>query len=163
MPGKIPPAERPATDPARLDLASLGLLVGLAATERVRAAVEAAGFPGIRFAHGFIFQHLLRGDITVGELAEELGTTAQAASRAIADLEEQGYVERCYDTRDARIRQLRLTERGRGAVEAGRAARAEIEAELADRLGGRRVAAARRLLAEALDDLGGADAVRRPR
>jgi hypothetical protein len=53
-----------------------------------------------------------------------------------------------------------LTRRGEQAIEAGRRHRAALEAELAERLGPRRVEAARRTLVDALDLLGGSPAVR---
>jgi DNA-binding MarR family transcriptional regulator len=72
----------------------------------------------------------------------------------VADLERRGYVARTADPDDARARLVALTERGRGAIEAGRRHRAAIEAELAQRLGERRVAGARRLLNDAVTELG---------
>ena len=61
---------------------------------------------------------------------------------------------------DGRVRHVSLTDRGRAAIGAGREHRAALEAELGERLGPRRVEAARRLLAEAGAELGAGAAVR---
>ena len=70
--------------------------------------------------------------------------TQQAASKAVVDLERRGYVRREADPDDGRARRVALTERGEAAIDAGRRHRAAVEAELAERLGPRRVEAARR-------------------
>jgi DNA-binding MarR family transcriptional regulator len=86
--------------------------------------------------------------------------TQQAASKAVVDLERRGYVRREADPDDGRARRVALTDRGEAAIDAGRRHRAAVEAELADRLGPRRVEEARRTLVDALEALGGAAAVR---
>jgi DNA-binding MarR family transcriptional regulator len=150
-------------DPQALDLGHLGLFVGYAYADHVAERVEAAGFLGLRFSHGFVFQHLIARDCTVGELAERMAVTQQAASKAVAELERLGYVERASDAGDARVRRIRLSARGRGAVAAARRTRARLERRLETRLGARSLAQARALLAQALAALGGAPAVRRRR
>ena len=59
------------------------------------------------------------------------------------------------DPADARVRRLVLTDRGHGAVAAARLARADVVAELRERLGARRVGAAERLLRDVLRAMGG--------
>ncbi|RVX41007.1 DNA-binding MarR family transcriptional regulator [Nonomuraea polychroma] len=144
-----------------LDTGTLALFVGFAAAEVVQQSLADQGFAGLRFAHGYVFQHLVGGDgPTVGELAPKLGVTQQAASKAVAELERLGYVERHADPGDARIRRAHLTRRGQEAVAAARRAREALEARLAGRGGKRRLEECRALLAELLDELGGAPAVR---
>jgi DNA-binding MarR family transcriptional regulator len=89
-----------------------------------------------------------------------MDVSQQAASKSAAELERLGYLERVADPADARVRQLALSERGRAAVAAGRAARAQVVAELEDELGPRRTATLRRALLDALEVAGGLDAVR---
>ena len=113
--------------------------------ERLRAE-----HPDMRYSHGFVFQQLVEGPRAVGEVAENLGVTSQAISKAARELEALGYLERSPDPDDARVRRLALSERGRAAVEAGRAARAALNRELADALGVERVEAAARTLMDAL-------------
>jgi DNA-binding MarR family transcriptional regulator len=100
------------------------------------------------------------GPIAIGALADRLGVTQQAASKAVADLERRGYVERVTGTEDGRVRHVSLTGRGRAAIESGRRHRAALQDELAAKLGPRRAEGARRLLAEVAAELGASPAVR---
>jgi DNA-binding MarR family transcriptional regulator len=87
--------------------------------------------------------------------------TQQGASKAVAELETLGYVERFADPGDARIRRVRFTPRGWDALETARRIRAEVDARLDAAHGPERMADLRTLLAEVLDTLGGTDAVHR--
>ena len=147
-------------DPEQLDVVLAALFAGLALNERVTERLHGAGFADVRFSHGFVFQHLVPGPLPVGALARRMGVSQQAASKAAAELERLGYVERVVDADDARVRRLALSERGRAAVAAGRAARAAVADELAEALGPRRTATLRRALLDTLDAAGGLDAVR---
>jgi DNA-binding MarR family transcriptional regulator len=147
-------------DPRELDLSLLATFAGWAMGEEVQRRLAADGYADLRFADGLVFQHLIPAPRTIGELAEPLDVTQQAVSKSVADLERRGYVTRDPDPGDGRVRRVRLTRRGLGAVEAGRRARAELSTELAERFGPRRVEAARRLLAEVLEDLGADVAVK---
>lgn len=148
-------------EPADLDLATLAFVVGTAANEHLLSAVRDAGYPDVRIAHGYVFQRLLEGTPTVGELATALGVTQQAASKSARELERLGYVVRRTDPADGRVTRLELSARGRGAVEAARSARAELERELAALVGDTRVAATRDVLTTLLDHVGGVTRVRR--
>ena len=108
-----------------------------------------------------MFQHLVPGPLPVGELARRMGVSQQAASKAAAELERLGYLERSPDPADARVRRLALSARGREAVAAGRDARARGRGRAgASRSGPRRAAALRRALLDALEAAGGVEAVR---
>ncbi|MEU6082739.1 MarR family winged helix-turn-helix transcriptional regulator [Streptomyces sp. NPDC047108] len=148
-------------EPRELDTGTLALFVGHAAAAAVQDELSARGFGDLRFSHGYVFQHLIDGQPTVGELAERLEMTQQGASKAVAELERLGYVERVPDGRDARVRRVGLTARGRDGVEAARSARAALDDRLAVRFGARKLAEHRSLLARLLDELGGTAAVRR--
>ncbi|MEU8866834.1 MarR family winged helix-turn-helix transcriptional regulator [Streptomyces umbrinus] len=148
-------------DPRDLDTGTLALFVGFAATSAVQTELAANGFPDLRMPHGYVFQHLLHTRPTIGELAEKLDMTQQGASKAVAELERLGYAERLPDPHDARIRRVTLTSRGHEAVTAARHARAAQEEHLRQRFGTTAIDAARTLLAELLDDLGGTAAVQR--
>ena len=107
-----------------------------------------------------MFQHLVDGPVTVSALAGHLGVSQQAVSKSVADLERRAYVRRARDPADARARLVALTPRGEQAIEAARAHRAALAAELAERHGPRRVEGARRLLLDVIGDLGADPAVR---
>jgi DNA-binding MarR family transcriptional regulator len=143
-----------------MDLSLASLFAGWALADELQRRLAADGLGDLRFADGTLFQHLVEGPRTIGSLAERLGVTQQAASKSVADLERRGYVERRADPDDARARLVALTARGEAAIEGGRRHRAAIEAELAERLGPRRVEAARRLLLDVVDDLGAGTAIR---
>jgi DNA-binding MarR family transcriptional regulator len=143
-----------------LDLTLASLFAGQALTEEVRRRVHARGFSGLRTGHGYLVQRLVEGEQPVGALARDLGVTQQAVSKTVAELERLGYAERRPGPGDARVRLVGLTARGVDAVEAARAARAEVVAELRERLGPRRVDAAARVLREVIDLHGGGAAVR---
>ncbi|WP_067540127.1 MarR family winged helix-turn-helix transcriptional regulator [Nocardia crassostreae] len=148
-------------DPRELDTGSLALFVGQAAAAVVQERLSAQGFGDLRFSHGYVFQHLIDGEPTVGELAARLGVTQQGASKSVVELENLGYCERVPDPGDARIRRVRLTDRGRAGVEAARQARADLDRRLGDAFGAERLAEHRSLLAELLHELGGTAAVER--
>ncbi|MEE1941370.1 helix-turn-helix domain-containing protein [Streptomyces sp. TRM 70361] len=148
-------------DPRELDTGTLALFLGFTAAARVADELAARGFAGLRFSHGYVFQHLVDAHPTVGELAGKLDMTQQGASKTVAELERLGYVERVPDPADARIRRVGLTPRGRAAVEAARAARRALEERFGERSGTRRLAETRALLADLLEELGGTAAVRR--
>src|SRR3954463_7131059 len=160
MPDTPPPpasASEPAPD---LDLGLAALFAGQAIAETVRRRIAARGFGGLRFSHGFLVPRLVEDRQPIAALAAALDVTQQAVSKAVAELERLGYVRRRPDPRDARVRLVALTDRGRAAVIAGRGERAGVGAELRGALGPRRVGAATRVLREALDLHGGTAAVR---
>jgi DNA-binding MarR family transcriptional regulator len=143
-----------------LDVVTALYLAGLALTSEALRRLGAAGHPDLRISHGFVVQHLVEGSVRIGDLAERMGVTQQAASKAVGELESLGYVERAADPADGRVRRVGLSTRGREAVATTRSVRAEIERELGEALGADRVEAARRAALDALEWVGGAHAVR---
>jgi DNA-binding MarR family transcriptional regulator len=147
-------------DPAAADLSLASLFAGWALADELQRRLAADGFGDTRFADGLVFQHLIGSPLTIGALAQRLEVTQQAVSKSVADLERRGYVERRADPDDARARRVAVTARGHAAIDAGRRHRAAIAAELAERLGPRRVEGARRLLLDVLAELGADTAIR---
>ena len=147
-------------EPAAADLPLAALFAGWAMADEVQRRIADDGMGDLRFADGVVFQHLVPGPIAIGALAERLGVTQQAASKAVADLERRGYVERVTGAADGRVRHVSLTKRGRAAIEAGRRHRAALQEELATKLGPKRAEGARRLLADVAAELGAGAAVR---
>jgi DNA-binding MarR family transcriptional regulator len=105
------------------------------ASEAVVRSLALAGFGDLRPRHHYVFQHLLLGPISISELAGRLGMTTQGASKLVLELEQLGYVSRSGGAEDRRRHLVRLTERGRALVEAGRAARAAVNGEVQQLLG----------------------------
>jgi DNA-binding MarR family transcriptional regulator len=117
------------------DLVLLFTALNAACDADVVRRITAAGFGDLRPTHGYVFQHLVAGAIPISELARRLGMTPQGASKLVIELERNGYVARQTDLEDRRSHTVTLTERGWAAIEAGRAARAAITAELRAILG----------------------------
>jgi DNA-binding MarR family transcriptional regulator len=141
-----------------VDVATLATLAGNASAREVLASMAAAGHAEVRASHGYVFQRLIVGEPTIGELADALGITQQGASKHVAELERLGYAERVPDARDQRVRRVRMTVEGRDALAAGRAARADLEKRLIASAGLKDVETARRVLIALLEVTGGADA-----
>ena len=112
------------------------------------ASLEARDVRGLRPTHGFVFAALRSDDLTVGELAERLEVSHQAAGKLVGEMEARGLVRRVPDERDARRRRGILTARARRAMREGARAREEIEARLVAACGAGDVEAAHRVLAQ---------------
>ena len=121
--------------PPEEDLPLLFAALNAATNADVVRRIAAAGHPDLRPAHGYVFQHLIVGPTRITELAKKLGMTMQGASKLVVDLERLGYVERHADPNDGRNRIVTLPARGWAGIEAGRAARAAVTAELRGVLG----------------------------
>lgn len=148
-----------AVRPESLDLGYLALFVGMRMNEVVLEELHAAGFPDVRHSHGYVFQHLLGGARSIGELGVLLEVTQQAASKTIAELQALGYVEDVA-SEDARVRRVGLSARGRAVIDKTRGLRATLEARFKRAQGARAVDEAREVLTRVLESLGGLEAVR---
>jgi DNA-binding MarR family transcriptional regulator len=146
-------------DPESLDVLQLAQFAGMAANEAVRARLDAKGFSGLRDSHGFIVQHLLREPQSISALAALIGITQQAVSKSVAELAHNGYVQDV-PSDDARVRKLRLSPRGRAAVQAARACRRELDAELSASAGPEAYAHAKQVLLAALERLHALEPIR---
>jgi DNA-binding MarR family transcriptional regulator len=113
-----------------------------------------AEHPHVRYAHGFLIQQLVEAPRPVGEIASNLGVTSQAVSKSVRELEALGYVDRWSDPADGRVRRVALTDKGRAMLEATRATRAAVNAELSEALGAERARVAAATLKAALEARG---------
>ncbi|MFD0364004.1 MarR family winged helix-turn-helix transcriptional regulator [Nocardia sp. GCM10030253] len=129
------------------DLALLLLAAGAAATDAIHSGVQAAGFDDVRPTHGFAFVRMAPDGATVGELAEHLGVTKQAASQLVDELVRKGYAERNAHPGDARARLITLTERGWACTRAADTAAANFAEQWSAVLGDSTVAELRNALA----------------
>src|SRR3990170_2692603 len=75
-----------------------------------------------------------RGSCPVSGISDELGLTAAAASQIVDRLAGMGLIERSEDPKDRRVRQVRLTAKGRGLVARGVHARLAWTRDLARRI-----------------------------
>ena len=115
--------------------------------DMMRERIRAAGHGDIRPSHGCVFRFIdPEAGSRLTDLAERARMTKQAVAEVISELESLDYVRRTPDPTDGRAKIVRLTRRGLEARLAARAAFAAAEAELADRVGGERIAELRETL-----------------
>lgn len=145
-----------------LELTNIAFFVGSLANGWVLEELKRAGFEGVRQSHGYLIQHLLEGPRAVGELAGLLGVSQQAVSKSVAELEASGIIA-SVPSNDARVRRVKLSTRGERVVRLGRNLRRKLERRLERRSSPADLEATRRVLLLALDELGGADAVKQRR
>ncbi len=122
------------------------LAASRALVDELHRRLAAAGHPGLRPAHGFIFQTLGSDGATASEIAGRLGITKQAARLIVDELIGLGYVARGADPLDSRRRPVHLTGRGTRALETGAAIFDALRSELAGDVGPDGLADGMRLL-----------------
>lgn len=110
------------------------------------------GYARLSLAHLGLLPHLDEGGSRVTTLAERAGMTKQGMGHLVADLEQQGLVDRVPDPGDRRATLVRFTHAGEGFLADAVAVTAELEAEFAARLGAAQFAALRAALAALVDD-----------
>ncbi|MGW5309008.1 MarR family winged helix-turn-helix transcriptional regulator [Nocardia thailandica] len=129
------------------DLPYLLLAAATEVTDAVHAGVQAAGFTDVRPTHGFVFVRLAPAGATIGEIADHLGVTKQAASQLVDELLRKGYVARGPHPADARAKLVTLTERGWACTRAADAAAAAWLRRAGERVGAGTLAEVRDALA----------------
>ena len=113
----------------------------------LRGHLRAAGAPALSRAHSLVFSHMdVDGGTRPAEIARRAGVTRQAIHQSVGELAELGLVRLAPDPANRRARLVTLTARGRRTVARARAAFADIERELARRIGAEQVRALRRAL-----------------
>jgi DNA-binding MarR family transcriptional regulator len=123
-----------------LALSTLVLSAASTLVEQIHTGVANRGFGAdLRPTHGFVFVRLAPSGATVGEIAEHLGVSKQAASQLVEELVGKGYVSRTPHPSDARARLIVLTGLGWACTRAADEAAAEAIAEWASILGPERV------------------------
>jgi DNA-binding MarR family transcriptional regulator len=100
---------------------------------------ERATGPALRAAHTTLFPHLNAEGVRGADLAKKLGVTKQAVSQLVTELEEWGVVEQVADPQDGRAKLVRFTKKGEQALLQGLAVLGEVETELSDKIGKRRM------------------------
>jgi DNA-binding MarR family transcriptional regulator len=115
----------------------------------MRRALDEAGYDDIPGNGLYVIGGLALGapDVPLGQLVKELQVSKQSAGQLVDTLVMRGYLERTVDAEDRRKLTVTLTDRGRAAAAVQTAAREEIDAALATRVGKKGVDIARRVLA----------------
>ena len=112
-------------------------LVNERAIERVNATLGPE--PALRASHTALFPHLTSDGVRGADLARKLGVSKQAISQLVAELEYWGVVEQVDDPRDGRAKLVRFTAKGEQGLLQGIEVLRELERELADKIGKRRM------------------------
>lgn len=119
----------------------------------MRRALNAAGYDDIPGNGLYVIGGLAldRADIPLGQLIREMRLSKQAAGQLVDTLVTRGYIDRSADKDDRRKLTVTLTERGRAAAAAQRAAREKVDADLLAKVGRDDVDRSRRTLAVLID------------
>jgi DNA-binding MarR family transcriptional regulator len=109
------------------------------AIARVNESQKPGSVPPLRAAHTALFPHLSSEGVRGADLAKTLGVSKQAVSQLITELEWWGVVEQIADPRDGRAKLVRFTAKGEQGLLQGLSVLSELERELADKIGKRRM------------------------
>jgi DNA-binding MarR family transcriptional regulator len=119
--------------------------------ERMLAGLHQRGYDDLIAPHLSVLQYPGPENMRPSDLATRTRMTKQALNYLLGQMEGLGYLTRVEDEADQRSKRIRLTPRGRRASAAMREVVLEIETEWAQKLGRRRFAELRELLAELSD------------
>ncbi len=114
--------------------------------DELHARLGQRGWSDVRPAYGFVLLALRDGPTSAKDVAALMGTTKQAASQLVDGMEVAGFVTRVASSRDGRVRELVLADRGRRLLAAVEEIYAEIEGEWAAEVGSPDLATTRRAL-----------------
>ena len=112
-------------------------LVNERAIERVNSQLSPA--PALRASHTALFPHLSSEGVRGAAIAKKLGVTKQAVSQLVTELEAWGVVEQVPDPADGRAKLVRFTKKGEQGMVQGLTVLRELERELSDKIGKRRM------------------------
>lgn len=140
-----PPPDPPTPVPRLLWLAAQHL------TGLLHERLRDAGFDDQRPSDDAAFAHIPPGGIRLTDLARRAGVTKQAMAEVVDSLEARRYVERRPDPSDGRAKLIDFSARGWVAVATAVDAMDDIERQVSERLGERRVDALRRALELIID------------
>ncbi|MCX5084054.1 MarR family winged helix-turn-helix transcriptional regulator [Streptomyces sp. NPDC056121] len=118
---------------AELALLLLGGFQSMA--DDVHGELANRGHKGVRASHEFALRAIDEGADTATELGRSLSVSKQAAAKTIAALERLGYLEREADPNDARLKRLRVTDRGHDMMTLGAALFTEVRERWAAQIG----------------------------
>jgi DNA-binding MarR family transcriptional regulator len=116
--------------------------------DRVLEAAPRFGYHFVTPAMHRLFAHMSRKPVSISMLARRLAVSRQAVHQTVGEACRRGIVELLEDPLDARLRNVRYTEKGMKMVRSASQAVRGIEARLRRRLGQRDLAALRRILSK---------------
>ena len=101
----------------------------------LRSRLSALGWPEMTPAQSLVFASIDTDGTRSTELARRIGVSRQAVHQTVAELIDEGLLDLVPDPDDGRAKLVVITGEGRRNISAARRAFAEIEAELATRIG----------------------------
>jgi DNA-binding MarR family transcriptional regulator len=113
---------------------------------RVLQAAPRFGYDFVTPAMHRLFVHMSTKPVSTSELARRLAVSRQAVHQTVAEACRRGITELVDDPRDARVRNVRYTDKGIQMVRSAWRVANAIEAKLERRLGTRDMATLRRIL-----------------
>ena len=148
----------------RLDFGILLALAYTAFVDELRAELTRRGYRELNRSFGYVARALAEGPLTLKDLAGRLELSAPGALKIVDDMAAHGYLERLPDRTDGRAKRLRLSRRGKSALDAARRFHARFEEQLVGRHGLASVHALRALLSNIVEGraLAGAPPALRP-
>lgn len=114
--------------------------------DRMVEAADRYGYGFVTPAMNRLFAHMPRNPISISALARRLAVSRQAVHQTVAEACRRGILELETHDSDARLRNVRFTEKGRAMRHSATLAAREVEEELERRLGAEDFAALRRIL-----------------
>jgi DNA-binding MarR family transcriptional regulator len=105
--------------------------------DALRTRLASSGVPQLTTSESMVFPYLDESGTRPALLAKRLGITRQSTQSLVRGLIQKGMVELVDDPNDGRAKQVVLTKLGRRTVPIALATFAELETELASRIGDR--------------------------
>ncbi len=140
------------TDVGVVNRTNIGFLLAKASqrwNELLADAFRASGHADVRPAYGSVLVPLFEEDgLRMGELAARSHLAKQTMTTMVRVVERAGFVERRPDPDDARATRVHLTSRGHRLRPLATREVARLERRIAERIGNRRAATLRAILAE---------------
>ena len=119
----------------------------------IRAALAKAECDDVPPNGVYVIGAIARTGAPLSQIIKEIGASKQAAGQLVNSLVLRGYLERAVDPDDRRRLTVTLTERGRAAAAASRAAVEQLDDEILKRVGADYVAHARATLHALIDSV----------
>ena len=119
----------------------------------MRNRLTVLGYADLTPANTILLPYLDIEGTRLTVLAQRAGLTKQAIGQSIKELQQLGYVIVEADPSDGRARIVRYTQKGQNFIRAGQQVKAQLQAELTERLGESAMAALMSNLADITDHL----------
>jgi len=120
---------------------------------RAIAKLRERGYTGLNLEHTSLLANLDLEGTNISTLATRTGITKQSMGQLVAELEQQGFLERVSDPADKRASLVKFTERGWDFLRDAHELKLELDAEYSNLLGKERLEELYSLLAELVEKI----------